>query len=761
MSQESTPTTSSTDLTGQSYIFDFFYSNINEIIKSYKTGTYLQKFKTYFTASDGNFNYYFRTIALSYYNILFHGSTLTLDSDCVKNMANKFDTFRREIINEPKSQWYKMSHSILGSMSSIGFTNIYTAKNWRNKLESVGAGYNSTEKQCDLTIGSMINASEGQSQCNFCKVKFTHATGGCLISCEHLLEIGLLTFLTGLTPNMKYLNKEQVKEIKDYFNSMGCYMWACQRCNMLKSNVQSKKYKNNECSIFIKFDETYGFQPNDLALEEFCKRVLDLNRGSYYIVKCSEIKTHIMSIHNPHNSTLNYFPILLEHMKVNVVGKLVIHLNQILEDYYGKTKSEQLSSMFAAGIIRYAILDLKLIPDLKDLLKSGQYGGNKYDTLLTNNALQSEVDGTLEELEEKPEFENPEKVLLINKQALINFLKIFEISEFNEESFIRKSNLLLFNIENFIYSINIFFDYMYETFETIYGLKDDIINLEYARYENPDLSTSIAPIYDIDTKNIQDFTLQIISFLCTLNNFEIVYQALDMLLKQNINGFTQKFIIYLSYNFINYEQIIQNLIDDYLQSMGNIVKTSYRINSIKNGTAVGEILVSYGLNDYCYLNKDGTAVESILTAYGLNDYCYLIHEEYIILCKILEYDGNESDLSENEKMFGTYDVRVIVIYSINSINLQVIPPNTQLILETNNTGKASPDINVTLQKFCKDNVITTVGSSTDGTNITFSFYGGNNKKSKKIKKSKKNQKIKKKQIYKTLNSLKIINFEYF
>ena len=723
-STTSTATTTSTDLTGQSYIFDTFYRNINELIKSYEDGTYLQKFKQYFDASKGNFSYYFQIIALSYYNILFHGSTLTLDSACVKNMADKFEAFRREIVDEPKAQWYKMSHSILGSMSSIGFTNIYTTKNWRNKLESAGAGFNSTEKQCELTIGSMKNDS-GISVCAFCGVNFIHETGGCLISCEHLLEIGLLTFLTGLTPNMKYLDEDIRKQIIDYFNYLGCYVWACQRCNMLKSNVQSKKYKNNECSIFIKFDDENGFQPNDLALEEFCRRVLDLNRGSYYIVKCSQIKAHILSIHNPHNPTLNYFDVLLKHMKYDVVGRLVDQLNKILEDYYGETKSMQLSSMFSAGIARYAILDLKLLPDLKGLIGGTQYGGN-------NDLQRSEINETLEQLTEKPTtysdtgtiIVNPEKVLLINKEQLMNFLKfLFLTKALDDKSIIEKSNLLLFYIEHFIYSINIFFDNMYETFETLYGLKDDIINLRYAKDEIPDLN--IESIYNIDIKNIQDFTIQIISFLCTLNNFEIVLESLFIFFTSNLDNFTGYFRLYLEYHGMNYDQIIQNLRDDYLQSMGNIVKTSYIIQQ----------------NGY------------LLTAYGLNDYCYLIHEEFIILCKILEYDGNEIELSENEKMFGTFNVKVVVIYSINLQYQEQVPPNTELILLINDSGKASPDIKVTLEKFCKDNIIIL-----DPSNLSFSGgkYKKNQKKSKKNQKKSKNNKIKSRKNQKILNKFKSI-----
>jgi hypothetical protein len=383
--------------------------------------------------------------------------------------------------------------------------------------------------------------------------------------------------------------------------------------------------------------------------------------------------------------------------------------------------------MFSAGIVRYAILDLKLIPGLN--FKGGtQYGGN-------NDLQRSEINETLEQLTENPEtysdtgniIVNFEKVLLINKDQLMNFLKFLSTQALDLSSFIEKSNLLLFYIEQFIYSINIFFDNMYETFQTLYGLKDDITNLIVAKeFDHLDINF----IYGVDIKNMSDFTSQIINFLCTLNNFEIVFDSLFLFFTSNHENFTFNFRLYLERNGMNYDQIIENLRVDYLQSMGNIVKTSY------------------------ILQKDPLI---LITAYGLNDYCYLTNETFIIICKILEYDGNEIQLSENEKMLGTmfgiFNVKVVVIYSINLQNQEPIPQNTELILLINDSGKASPDIKVTLEKFCGDNRIIF-----DPVNRSFSGgkYKKKSKKTKKNQKKSKNNKIKSKKNRKILNKFKSI-----
>jgi hypothetical protein len=264
-----------------------------------------------------------------------------MNSPSVNKQASQFNIFRNDVMENYEEKWYEMSKSILGQMDLLGFTNISTSK-WRSKLESVAAGFASTENQCSMVIGPRSDTN-GISTCSFCNVEFTHETGGCLISCEHVLEIGLLTFLLGLTP--KILNDKKTSDsikraVASYFQSLNCYKWACQRCNMIKSNIQKTRIKNNVSSIFISFEED-GFEVNTNIVEEFCTRIMDKSRGSSYIVKCPSQVNNI-------NALLKNRQWLYNHMVDDIIQPLVDALNETLDKYYGNTRSEQLASVFFA-----------------------------------------------------------------------------------------------------------------------------------------------------------------------------------------------------------------------------------------------------------------------------------------------------------------------------------------------------------------------------------------------------------------------------
>jgi len=707
----------------QQYIFPEFYGPILSILQT-TAGTDIQnKLKNYFKAnspgnsSDANeaFVYFFSTLASVYLTVTLKSKTvLPLTSKTVQKMAQDLNKFRLSVARDAKKEWYDISKSILGTMSSVGFTNISTnGRTWRRKLESSGAGYNSTEQQCNFIIGPSVNKSTKKAKCSFCKMEFTPNAGGCVISCEHLIEVGLLTFLVGLTPNLKKLPDAVQIDAQRRFQELQCYFWACQRCNMVKSNIQQKNYGKKECSIFVKFDPDTGFQPNEKAIEEFCMRILDSSRGGAYILKCKDYTPHIKSI----RTSTQAFNL---HMN-DVVRPLTIKLNDLLNKNYGNNFSHKLSTLLSIGMLRYAKLDALVLSSLdkkggSKRHKKTQYGG--LDSEGEDEDLVEQVDEfdmLNKEIQQIPVSEDPncptwidgagcsEQIMqhckltcanapkFISKQQLLDFLMNFMIGESMES----RCRYLVNNIEDFNFSFNSFLRSKVNNFELLYGLFNNILAFSL---DGIDSSKYIA---------YYNYTGEIlIKSLCTLSNFETSINIFGAFMKGTFGGdgvtFKSTYISWLNSLEIDGEGNINNVFTDYTESFKNIV--------VFPSTLYYHIV---GPDGSLQVTTNGVTY----AVYKFEDYVYILTLGEILLGRVDEYDDD-------------YD-NVIVTYLYPMTNSLGLQPGTQIKLQYME-DQETPNI--------KDICVSICGSALIIVDpATHQVHGGfkNKKSNKSIKKSKK------------------------
>ena len=570
----------------QNLVFPVYYREVTSFLNNIQGSSYLDKFNNYIdSAGDENqaFLFFYKSLGVAYYKRYFNNDPkINMNSPSVNKQASQFNIFRNDVMENYEEKWYEMSKSILGQMDLLGFTNISSSK-WRSKLESVAAGFASTENQCSMVIGPDSDQN-GVSVCSFCNLEFTHETGGCLISCEHVLEIGLLTFLLGLTPKILKDKKtpDSIKRaVANYFQSLNCYKWACQRCNMIKSNIQTTRIKNNVSSIFISFEEN-GFEVNTIVVTEFCKRIMDKNRGSSYIVKCPE---HVDNI----NELMKNRQWLYNHMVDDIIQPLVDALNETLDKYYGSTRGEQLASMFSIGLIRWSILDLQLMNE------KIQIGGNKQ---------MKGGDGLIQ-----PNF--------TSNQALMNFITNILYNQNQQE----KLGYMLENFENFSYSFKMFIQSIIDNFDMLNGLSKNIatINLEKGYLEDNVIQEKL----NLEWEQFNLISSELLNSLCLYSNFETIITILNFYFNQPdgvslLNAFNSEL-----YNYgISGTQIYTNLVNDYQQSVQNV--------------KIGKF---YIYNNQFLQNTNGQNIAFIV--YNIDSYFFILNTEIILLATFISGEGDD------------------------------------------------------------------------------------------------------------------------
>jgi hypothetical protein len=656
----------------QNLVFPDYYREVTSFLNNIQGSSYLHKFNNYITsAGDENqaFLYFYKSLGVAYYKRYFNNDPkINMNSPSVNKKASQFNVFRNDVVDNYQDKWYEMSKSILGQMDLLGFTNIFTSK-WRSKLESVAAGFASTENQCSMVLGPDSDQN-GVSVCSFCNLEFTHETRGCLISCEHVLEIGLLTFLLGLTPRI--LNDKKTPEsikraVVAYFQSLNSYKWACQRCNMIKSNIQTTRIKNNISSIFISFEEN-GFEVNTTVVTEFCQRILDKNRGSSYIVKCPE---HVDNI----NELMKNRQWLYNHMVDDIIQPLVDALNETLHKYYGNTRGEQLASMFSIGLIRWSILDLQLKNE-KVQIRGGGYKQMKGG------------DGLIQ-----PNF--------TSNQGLMNFITTILYNQNQQE----KLGYMLENFENFSYSFNIFIQSLIDNFDMLNGLSKNIatINLEKGYLEDNVIEEKL----NLEWEQFNLISSELLNSLCLYSNFETIITILNFYFNQQdgvalLNAFNTAL-----YNYgISGTQIYTNLVNDYQQSVQNI--------------QIGNFFILFN-NEYLQINNQNIA----FIVYNIDSYFFILNTEIMLLGKFVSEEGD--DFGENNivaMILNSTQPNVIgpginitltplekdtsTNFNIKDVSLKICPGQLIILVNNNNNfsiafqgGKKTKPINK--RKFNKSN----------------------------------------------------------
>ena len=601
----------------QNMVFPEYYREVTSFLNNIPGSTYLDKFNTYIdSAGDENeaFLFFYKSLGVAYYKRYFNNDPkINMNSPSVNKQASQFNIFRNDVMENYEEKWYEMSKSILGQMDLLGFTNISTSK-WRSKLESVAAGFATTENQCSMVIGPDSDQN-GVSVCSFCNLEFTHETGGCLISCEHVLEIGLLTFLLGLTPKILKDKKtpDSIKRVAvSYFQSLNSYKWACQRCNMIKSNIQTTRIGNNISSIFISFKED-GFEANTTVVTEFCKRIMDKNRGSSYIVKCP---SHVGNI----NALLKNRQWLYNHMVNDIIQPLVDSLNAGLNNYYGRSSGEQLASMFSIGLIRWSILDLQLMNE-KTQVRGGSYKKMKGgDGLITPN--------------------------FTSNQSLMNFITTILYNQNQQQ----KLQYMLDNLENFSYSFNIFIQSLIDNFDMLNGLTK---NINIISSERGFLGENIIQEkLKVEWDQFTAISGELINSLCVYSNFETIITILKFYFNQPdgvalLNAFNSE----LSNYGISGTQILTNLVDEYQESVQNI--------------QIGNFFL---YNNQYLQNNNNQNIAFIV--YNIDSYFFILNTEIMLLGKLVSDEGDD---------FGEENIVVMVLNSSQpntiplGINITMVP----------------------------------------------------------------------------------------
>lgn len=161
----------------------------------------------------------------------------------------------------------------------------------RTLIESTSAGFNKTSSQCEILFDTKLDKDTTHT-CAFCGIQFTvkkdnsQVRGMSLFSCEHVLEVFPLAMILGLTPNMNLYDAQTKEYLQQLYVNFGSYVIACQRCNMIKSKLQS----NETYGILVDLiqqgttNNELEFVRNDWVIEEFVNRIcdpLDTNGGSY------------------------------------------------------------------------------------------------------------------------------------------------------------------------------------------------------------------------------------------------------------------------------------------------------------------------------------------------------------------------------------------------------------------------------------------------------------------------------------------------
>ena len=635
----------------QNLVFPDYYREVTSFLNNIQGSSYLDKFNNYIaSAGDENqaFLYFYKSLGVAYYKRFYSEPKINMNSPSVNKQASQINIFRNNVMDNYEEKWDEMSKSVLSSLRELTFTNIGNTKSWRSKLESVAAGFASTENQCSMVLGPNSDQN-GVSTCSFCNLEFKYQTKVCVISCEHVLEIGLLTFLLGLTPRI--LNDKKTpdnikRNIVNYFQSLNCYKWACERCNMIKSNIQGTMLKNNLCSIFISFEED-GFQVNVPIVTEFCTRIMDKSRGSSYLVKCP---SHVGNI----NALLKNKQWLYNHMVNDIIEPLVDNLNAILNEHYGTTTSEKLASMFSISLVRWSILDLQSFFD-KDKTKKITGGGYKE---------MKGGDGLIE-----PNF--------TTNQALMNFITTI-LYEQNQQ---HKLQYMLENLENFSYSFNMFIQSIIDNFDMLNGLK---INIELISSEKGKGFVSEDVIQEKVNIEFQQFTAisgELLNSLCLYSNFETIITIINSYFNQPdgvalLNAFNSALFSYE----ISGTQILTNLVNDYQHSIQNV--------------KIGNFFI---YNNQFLQNNNGQNIAFIV--YNIESYFFILNTEIMLLGKLISHDGND---------FGEQNIAVMIL---NSSQPNIIPLGINITMVPMNDEAPAFNIKDVSLKICPGQLITLVNNN--------------------------------------------------
>jgi hypothetical protein len=152
----------------------------------------------------------------------------------------------------------------------------------RTLIESTSAGFNKTSSQCEILFNTKLGEGAAHT-CAFCGIQFrvkknqSQVRGMGLFSCEHVLEVFPLAMILGLTPNMNLYEDSTKEYLQQLYINFGSYVIACQRCNMIKSKLQS----NEEYGILVNLiqqgttNNELEFVMNESVVDEFVNRICD------------------------------------------------------------------------------------------------------------------------------------------------------------------------------------------------------------------------------------------------------------------------------------------------------------------------------------------------------------------------------------------------------------------------------------------------------------------------------------------------------
>jgi len=678
-------------------------------LTSYNHHTYLENYNSLFSeaadysdeSKQSYFLRFYRNLGKTYYNKLYENkSKYTYEKiiEQTEKFADNCMDFKNKIIDDCQGEWFEMAVSILGCLNkTVGFTNINSSNKWRQNLENTGSGFNDTKDQCQLIIGDSTRrkstTSDKYAICSFCGVQFEPIQNKLQISCEHVLEIGLLTFLIGLTPsliNNGELDEDHEEELIEFFKNFHCYKWACQRCNTIKSNIQAstnlvkKGHGDFKSTIFVGFNENSGFEVNHAVLEEFCNRVIDNNIHTKYINKNKALKGRIDELKKTNNYNDFY-----DHMDKDVVQPLVDALNERLELFYGDTNAEKLAFMFSLGLIRWSILDIN---SYAGPIVSG---GGENEQLFLNSLVSSKF---------------------TTNNELFNFINtIIYHNDVNE-----KLTYMLDNFDDFSYAFNLFLQNISNNFDLLFGLLNNINSIKSLIDSKDNTTNKFQQYLEVKMKQFNETSSELIKSLCIYSNYETIISVLHLYFthpagENLLNGFNQGLIS----SGANGTQILKNLFDKYQESVQLIEKADFNIAG----------------DDY----------KNSFIVYKFDEYLFILNTNMITLSRLMDkpkLNSKQTDTKMNidkDNEFGvTNNVLVTVLYSTN----QQLQPGMNITLTPLEKDTATNfNIKDVCLKICPGELINLNIDAKQ--NITLSIHGGKNKKKKTYNKNNKKKPIKK------------------
>jgi hypothetical protein len=188
------------------------------------------------------------------------------------------------------------------------------------------SGLATLDSQCNDTIGGLAH------KCQYCGIEFTPEPNKCIFSCEHGWEFQIMVAVAGLLPADSSLAQDQ------FWQHIGEYFSACQRCNMEKAAVQKShggfiQYDTPDVSLFDAFRSNASGAPqasrmlftvSTAAINAFVENWFS-GKNYLYEEKCKKYKSHLKLLSG--KKIIQEAKVRMTENLTGIFGSLAFNLN--------------------------------------------------------------------------------------------------------------------------------------------------------------------------------------------------------------------------------------------------------------------------------------------------------------------------------------------------------------------------------------------------------------------------------------------------